>query len=110
MNNRRSPGYIPQIDGLNAVVILSVIFSDSRLQSGWPDRFTDIPAELRVKLSLPDDSQKDYAYKNIRKIRRPFNDNSENEVLIIADSQAGDFANMLIENGIDKKVDLKLTL
>ena len=38
---------------------------------------------------------------------KPFSDSNETKVLLIGDSQAGDFANMLVENGIDKHVDLK---
>lgn len=88
-------------------MLLAVVSATSWAQSGWAWRFPSIPENLRKQMVLPPEVYMDYAYNRIMEIDEPFSDSSNRKVLVVGDSQGGDFVNMLYENGYHEKVDLK---
>lgn len=90
------------------VMSLVLLASTAWAQSGWAWRITGLDQKLRAQMVLPKEVYTSYAYDQILEINhKPFNKENTKKVLIIGDSQAGDFVNMLYENGYNTKIDLK---
>lgn len=88
-------------------VMLMIPAASSWASGGWLWRYADLSDIARNELRVNNDDFKLYAYKKIIELdKKPFSNNSKKKVLIIGDSQAGDFINMIYENKFHETVDL----
>ena len=62
-----------------------------RTDNGWEWRYpTDIREQMKVNFD------KEFAWMNLNRLNRPFVPTTERKILLVGDSQAGDFLNMLL--------------
>lgn len=88
-------------------IVLMIPAASAWATGGWLWRYTDLSESARNELKIKDSDYREYAYKKIIELsEQPFFNNSKKKILVIGDSQAGDFVNMLVENNYHKKINL----
>jgi peptidoglycan/LPS O-acetylase OafA/YrhL len=98
----------PKIYYLGILFSMALIFisSLSWYQAGWVWRFQDLSETVKVELQPKEGKLRQYAYRKILKLDKGgFKNNGKTKVLVIGDSQAGDFINMMYENKFDNFID-----
>lgn len=73
------------------VVIIGGAGAYMHLDSGWEWRY---PSNMRAQMRVNFD--KEFAWTNLDRLNQPFTPSADHKMLIVGDSQAGDFLNMLL--------------
>jgi peptidoglycan/LPS O-acetylase OafA/YrhL len=92
-------------------VVCSMLFiipaASAWSNEGWVWRYTNLSETTRNELVSFDGKFRDYAYKKIIELHKlPYENNKKKKVLVVGDSQAGDFINMLYENNYHTLINL----
>ncbi len=86
-----------------AAATMIVVNAHAAWSGGWLQRY---PADVVAQLSYKKGDYTDYFWRNLYALEKKFSDNDKPKVLVIGDSMAADFVNVLEEGGAADALDL----
>lgn len=86
-----------------AAILIITVNAHAAWSGGWLSRY---PAEVVAQLSYKKGDYTDYFWKNLYNLEQGFSHSGKPKVLVIGDSMAADFVNVLVEGGVDQQLDL----
>ena len=88
---------------LGSALMLVMVSAHASISGGWPKRY---PPDVLAQLSYQKGDYTEYFWHNLFRLERGFSGNGKPKVLVIGDSMAADFVNVLIEGGTGNELDL----